>query len=273
MGCIWNENTSYFSDSDKNDIFTSCSAKLFEVNNRFMTEHGINTPKLYYMDRTKSEFQFEYAYVEYINGCDMDAIIEKYPERVEAVMTSLRKNLEKMHAITGNKAGALNYLQENDFSTVEYALECAKKDIDYLVKTDLANKSLYLNADRILNKIQNSIMDSTKYSFIHYELGPNHVLVDENNVTYLIDIEGAKFFDVEMEHSFLKMRFGQNYHYLEKSDLDLRKMKFYLLWHYLSNICGAHQLAKKNYYDMDDVKGMISNLTGKLKDFCNSEGL
>lgn len=91
------------------------------------------------------------------------------------------------------------------------------------MNTDLKHKTLYLKANMILNQIYGNIEESDEYSFIHYELGPNHVMVDENNVTYLIDIEGAKFFDVEMEYSFLQMRFGQNYYYLKRDNVNLKK--------------------------------------------------
>jgi len=268
---IWHETTSYFVDLEYNDIFTSCSSELFEINNHFMIEHGVCTPKLYYMDRTKEGFPFEYAYVEYIDGLDMDAVIKNHPERVEEAMASLKKNLDKMYEITNNKAGALNCLQSKKFSTVTYAFNGAKKNLNYLTNTDLEHKTLYLKAGIILNKIYGEIEENEEYFFVHYELGPNHVMVDENNVTYLIDIEGAKFFDIEMEYSFLKMRFGQNYYYLQRDNLDLKKMRFYLLWNYLGNISGAYQLLKKNYYDIDGVRGMISCLTNCLEKFCNNE--
>gem|GEM_PF-981736 len=268
---IWHESVSYFSDLGHKDIFTSCSSELFEINNHFMIDHGVCTPKLYYMDRTKEVFSFEYAYVEYIDGLDMDAIIEKHPERVEKAMISLKKNLDKMYAITSSQAGALNCPQSKEFSIVAYAFNGAKKNLNYLTDTDLEHKTLYLKAHMILNKRYGEIEENEEYNFVHYELGPNHVMVDENNVTYLIDIEGAKFFDVEMEYSFLQMRFGENYCYLQRDKLDLKKMKFYLLWHYLGNISGAYQLLKKNYYDMDEVRGMISWLTNRLEKLCNSE--
>ena len=41
---IWHESTSYFADLEGEDIFTSSSAELFEMNNRLMIEHGICTP-------------------------------------------------------------------------------------------------------------------------------------------------------------------------------------------------------------------------------------
>jgi hypothetical protein len=44
--------------------------------------------------------------------------------------------------------------------------------------------------------------------FIHGELGPDHILVNESLTPFLIDIEWAMFFDIEHEHSFLELRFG-----------------------------------------------------------------
>lgn len=58
-----------------------------------------------------------------------------------------------------------------------------------------------------------------EYTFTHGELGPNHVIVDnEDNET---------------------------------------RMLFYLIGHCLSNMRGAIELKQKGYYDMDDVNGMI----------------
>ena len=269
---IWHGSTSYFCDSENKDIFTSSSAELFEINNKYMLEHGVSTPKLYYMNRTEKEFPFKYAYVEYIEGLDMDIITEKYPERIEKSMSALKMSLNKMHDITNKQAGALNYLQPEDFSTVTYAFKVAKENLNYLIKNDFNHKKLYEKADRILDKLYGEVEECGEYSFIHFELGPNHVIVDDSDTAYLIDIEGAKFFDIEMEYSFLQMRFGENYKYLKRNNLNLTKMKFYLLWHYIGNISGACELLEKNYYDIDEVKGMIGFLREKLQEFCECFG-
>lgn len=268
---IWDESTSYFADSEDDDIFTSCSAELFEINNHFMIKHGVSTPKLYYMNRTKEEFSFEYAYVEYIDGLDIEDIIKEHPECVKEVMASLKKNLDKLYSITNNQAGALNHLQSKEFSTGDYIFLGAKKNLNYLKYNDLEHKSLYLKTAAILNQIYDEFENSREYIYVHYELGPNHVMVDKNNITYLIDIEGAKFFDAEMEYSFLQIRFGENYKYLRRDNLNNRKMRFYTLCHYLGNISGAYMLLNKEYYDMDEVRVMISHLTKCLEKFCDSE--
>ncbi|WP_438267919.1 hypothetical protein [Kitasatospora purpeofusca] len=53
---------------------------------------------------------------------------------------------------------------------------------------------------------------------MHGELGPDHVLVDAAGEPVLIDIEGLMHFDVEWEHVFLRIRFGDQYPSLGGAD-------------------------------------------------------
>lgn len=92
---------------------------------------------------------------------------------------------------------------------------------------------------------------------IHGELGPNHVMVDEENHAYLIDIEGAKFYDVEEENSFFRMRFGNRFAGWLEEEVDEKRMAFYHIGHCFGHLRGAVELKQKNYYDMEDVDGMI----------------
>lgn len=197
---IWDQATSYFSYDEENDIFLSSSAKLFELNNYKMCEVGVRVPKLYYMDRNKNEQQYAYAFAEYIDGTDMDEVLE---EKVE---------------------------------------QLAKK-----------------------------IKPRKEYTFIHGELGPNHVMVNKNNEAFLIDIEGAKYGDVEEEASFLKLRFGTSYEKIVNQAMDEERMRFYHLGHCLGNLSGAMALKNKGYYDMEDLNGMIKYFKMQLKKAISEE--
>ncbi len=57
----WGNNTSCF--NTENDIFQSNSAELFKLNNQFMTQNSILTPKLYHIDLTQNEQSYEYAFL------------------------------------------------------------------------------------------------------------------------------------------------------------------------------------------------------------------
>lgn len=96
-------------------------------------------------------------------------------------------------------------------------------------------------------------------------MGPNHVIVDKDNNAYLIDIEGAKYCDVEEELSFLDMRFNKLLKETE-SDVDEQRMFLYHIGHCMGNLRGALELKQKGYYDMDDVNGMIDFFHNQLSD-------
>jgi hypothetical protein len=122
----------------------------------------------------------------------------------------------------------------------------------------------------LIQKIQelySNIKPRNDYVFIHGELGPNHVFVDEHLNTYLIDIESAMFFDIEYEHSFLELRFGELYKYLTADNLDLDRLRFYRLHLHISCLSGALKLKQEDYPDMDDVNGMIEHNSAQVLSF------
>lgn len=72
----------------------------------------------------------------------------------------------------------------------------------------------------------------------------------------LIDIDGAGFFDLEHEHSFLEFRFGDFYHYLKNNDLDPERMTFYRFCHHLSLISGGLKLLHRQFPDQQFARGL-----------------
>lgn len=262
---IWDKSTSYFYDDNPNAVFVSSSAELFELNNKLMTKYGINVPKLYYMDRSRVEQPYDYALVEYIEGVDMDEVIARQPQRLEKVLVSLKRNMDQLHHIKSKEVGQLNQFQPTTFNLIEFALKAAQENIDYLIQVDDENKVLYLKVSKLLEQLAQKMTERDEYTFIHGELGPNHVIVDKNNEAFLIDIEGAKYADIEEEVSFLKIRFGSYYDALVKETFDFNRMAFNHLCHCVGNLSGAMELKSKQYYDMDDVNGMIVYFIGLLR--------
>ena len=269
---IWHKDTTYFEDSDDYG-FTSNSAELFEVNSTFMIDNGINTPKLYFMDRTKKEHDFEYAIVEYIDGADLDFIAAEQPDRLKPALESLNSSIKKMHSIIRSQAGTVNNPLVEPFSCLNYVLDGAQKNIEYLITNFAPAENIQERINECLSLLYESSIDdeddTNGYSFIHYELGPNHVIVSNKNIAYLIDIEGAKFFDLEYEHSWLKFRFDENYKHLANDDSSDSKMEYYMFCHHLGVLAGAHELSMKDFYDMDEVNGMIYWNFEQVKSFCD----
>lgn len=262
---IWDKSTTYFTYNEEKDVFSSSSSLLFELNNKLMLQHNVLTPKLYFMDRSKGEQDYEYAFAEYIDGTDMDDIIAQQEDRLPGVLSSLKASINNLHKIKSDFVGQLNQMQTEEFDVLEHTLKAAQKNIEYLKAADGSNEKLYMGVWDKLLKLSKIMEKRQEYTFIHGELGPNHVLVDKYDNAYLIDIEGGKYCDLEEEISFLNIRFGSLLENLEM-DLDSDRMEFYHIGHCLSNLSGAIQLKLKDYYDMDDVNGMIQHFNGLLKE-------
>ncbi|MGC5004776.1 hypothetical protein [Streptomyces sp. DT203] len=82
----------------------------------------------------------------------------------------------------------------------------------------------------------------TQHGLIHGELGPDHVLVDASGHPVFIDIEGLMFFDVEWEHVFLQLPFGDQYPALSRPGLDPPRLDVYMLAMRLSLVAGPLRL-------------------------------
>ena len=89
-----------------------------------------------------------------------------------------------------------------------------------------------------LSRRHAAIEPRAEHGVIHGELGPDHVLVDDDGVPVLIDIEGTMVFDVEWEHAFLELRYESRYPLLETVPLDEARMELYRLVMWLSLVAG-----------------------------------
>lgn len=255
---VWDESMNYFNkDTKDNFVFETSGADLFELSNKFLIKNGINTPKIYYIDRSKKDYLFDFALVEYIVGGEIEKYFGADEDTQYKIFTDLNKNIQKMHSIRNQFYGNLKVQKAFEGRSEKILLNRTLKDIDHSSKFC---EGIFENKLMLIQKIQelyNNIKPRNDYGFIHGELGPNHVFVDEHLNTYLIDIECAMFFDIEYEHSFLEFRFGKFYKYLAVNNLDQDRMSFYKMHIHISCLSGALKLKQKDYPDMEDVNSMI----------------
>jgi hypothetical protein len=100
---------------------------------------------------------------------------------------------------------------------------------------------------------------------VHGELGPDHVLLDDDGRPVLIDIEGLTFFDVEWEHAFLRIRFEPAlYRLLEPAEPDEARVSFYLLAQRISLIEGPLRIADTDYPDREWMLDLAEYQTGSV---------
>lgn len=256
---IWDKKTNFFDKyQNKNDIFRSSGADLFLDNYELFSRYNIPVPKLHYIDMTKETYNFDYAFVEYISGKEIENYMYKSEVEVKQLFLSLGEYIRKLHNIKRDFPGTVNVSQGKGFKCEEYIYCIIENDMNYLIEncSEVALKKKEIR--NVYKSLYKNIKPRKEYDFIHGELGPNHVFVDEKQNLYFIDIECAKYFDKEYESSFLEFRFGEFYKYLEEGNLDRDRMKFYKLAHHISCLAGALKLKKEDYYDIEDTFDMIN---------------
>ena len=254
---IWDESLSYFKNLHTKESFTSNSAYLFKKNYDLLTSYNIRVPKIYHIDLSKINFSFEYALVEYIEGGELEPLMYTSQRDINLIMEDLRENLRKLHMIKSTRVGDLKYTMEENYSCNAYIKQSLDNALMYLFQNYEPMTKLKKELRDVSNRLYAKVEERQEYSLIHFELGPNHVMVDKQGKTYLIDFEGMKYFDLEYEYSFLKLRYGKYYSKLKSMPIDDHRMKYYLLYHHIMAIEGAHQLMAQNYYDLEQLKGMI----------------
>ena len=267
---IWDKSASFFSKyENKNDIFRSSGANLFLASHKVFKDNNVPMQKLYYIDMTKEIYAFDYAFVQYISGKEIETYMDKSESEVKQLFIKLGDSIRKLHRIKRSFAGTVDAPKKEEFKCEEYILSNIESEMNYLIENcdEIAFKEKEIK--QAYKDLYKNIKPRKQYVFIHGELGPNHVFVDENKNIVFIDIECAKYFDKEYENSFLEFRFGDYYKYLQEENLDMERMKFYKLSHHMGCLSGALKLTKEDYYDMEDVNGMIKyNLEQVLSFSC-----
>lgn len=110
-----------------------------------------------------------------------------------------------------------------------------------------------------LHELADRVRPRTEYGLIHGELGPDHVLVDTDGHPILIDIEGLMYFDVEWEHVFLRLRFGEQYTALAGPGLDPQRLDLYVLAMRLSLVAGPLRLLDGDFPDRAFMQGIAEH--------------
>lgn len=247
---VWDIASNYFQDEVRNDTSDerSYSSDLFELNNAYLFEIGVRTPNLYYMSKDRARYPFDYAFVECVLGQSAEAYMSADASEQKVVFSRINEMLGCMHAISRKTYG--NLVDELDHAEPCHYIQLrnAKEQLSYLANHSEKIRAKETMITDFIHKLESRIAKRERYGFIHGELGPDHVLVNDKLEPYLIDIEGAAFYDIEHEHSFLAFRFGDVYNrYLNQENLDRDRMRFYRLHHHISCASGGLKLLHRGF--------------------------
>lgn len=197
---------------------------------------GVRTPRVLLTDRTRTCYPADIAIVEDVPGENLETRLERDPRGAETTMARLAQAIGTMHRHRGLAFGKVALV---DGGGTAAGGSCEQVVFDRALG-DLAEAAarearIGRQRDRlaaVLHESRAAIRPRTEYRLIHGELGPDHVLVDRGGQPVLIDIEGLMYFDIEWEHVFLRLRFGEHYRWLDRSGLDEQPLRGDKSWHH-----------------------------------------
>ena len=238
--------------ADLSDPFSHASGlDLFEAAARRLGAVGARCPEILFADRSRSVYPADIAVVEDVAGGSLEAMLEKDPAAAQRALSVLADWLAAMAAVRSSSLGKVAFVDAGGRSP---AASCARLMLDRALAelTEIAGRDGRAADARgrladVLRSLAEPIEPRAAVALIHGELGPDHVLLDRRGEPVLIDIEGAKYFDVEVEHVWMRLRFGRPYAKLDPGDLDHDRLRFYQLCLHLGLVAGPARIAETSH--------------------------
>lgn len=255
---LWDAAEDYWPDRgearDDSDPFAHASGvDLFLAAHRHLDALGIRVPRLHWADA-------EIALVEDVRGGTLEALLDRDPERARPAMRRLAEILETMRRQRGPGFGKVAFPPGRaGGSCEEVVLGRALGDLAEAASRDARMAAAHDRVRDVVHDLAAAVPPRSRHGLVHGELGPDHVLVDELGDPVLIDVEGLMFFDVEWEHAFLRIRFGEHYRHLRAAGLDERRLAFYTLAMRLSLVAGPLRLLDGDFPDRAFMRGIAEH--------------
>ncbi|MET9352910.1 aminoglycoside phosphotransferase family protein [Streptomyces sp. NPDC006617] len=207
---------------------------------------GVRVPGVLLADDSRRRYPADVAVVEDIAGGTLEALLETEPAHASHALSELAAMLDVMHQQRSQHYGRVDVLERGDRasgdSCEQLVLERAVEDLAEAAERDLRIGSATGYLHDCLQELAARVAPRTQHGLIHGELAPDHVLVDATGHPAIIDIEGLMYFDVEWEHVFLRLRFGDRYRALSRPGLDPARLALYMLAIRLSLAAGPLRL-------------------------------
>ena len=257
---LWNESEDYWhgvlpeAAADPANPFSHASGlDLFEAASRRLESLGVRSPRLLLADRSRALYPADIAVVEDIVAGTLEGLLDRDPAAAESAMARLADSLDAMHRCQAPRFGKVA-LVDGGGTSAGKSCEQAVLDRALAETAEIAAGDPRAAADQAaledkVRELAARVEPRSEIGLIHGELGPDHVLVDRHGEPVLIDIEGLMYFDVEWEHVFLRLRFGDHYQRLHRTGLDEHRLRFYQLAMHLDLVAGPRRIAQSGHPD------------------------
>ncbi|MGW0068293.1 phosphotransferase family protein [Streptosporangium sandarakinum] len=232
---------------------------------RSLNRLGVRVPRLLLADDSRHRYRADVAVVEDVCGGPLEGLFDTDPARAAVALGDLAGMLKVMHRHHSPRYGRVDLLEQGvtaggascEALVLERALRDLEEAADRAGRIAAATGAL---GDR-LRELAVRVTPRAEYGLIHSELGPDHVLVDGDGHAVLIDIEGLMYFDVEWEHVFLRLRFGERYAALSQPGLDPQRLDLFMLAMRLSLVAGPLRLLDGDFPDRSFMQSIAEHNT------------
>lgn len=262
LAYVWDESEDYWQGvlpegaDDPADPFSHASGLgLFEAAAHRLSAEGVRCSEILFTDRSRTLYPADIAVVEDVTGGSLEALLETDPASAERPLSVLADWLTALSAVRSPVLGKVAFADEGGRSSwtscEEAALDRALTELAEIVTRDRRLAGAQGRVEETLRSLAGQIEPRTAWGLVHGELGPDHVLLDRRGEPVLIDVEGAKYFDVEAEHVWTRMRFGEHYAKLDRDGLDEDRLRFYQLCMHLDLVAGPLRIADTSHPERD----------------------
>ena len=246
---------------DPADPFSHASGlALFEAAARRLASSGVRCPEIVFTDRSRAVYPADIAVVEDVPGGRLEALLEEDPVAAERPMAVLADWLAAMAAVRSPWLGKVAFIDAGGrspgMSCERIMLDRSLAQLSEIAGRDRRAAGAQRRLEETLHSLAEPIEPRAASALVHGELGPDHILLDRRGDPVLIDIEGTKYFDVEVEHVWMRMRFGEHYAKLNPGDLDEDRLRLYQLCMHLDLVAGPLRIADTSHPERAWFRGL-----------------
>jgi hypothetical protein len=267
---IWSAEEDYWdgllpdASHDSESVFAHSSGiDLFEAATRRLESVGARSPRLFITDRSRRLYPGDVAVAEDVTGGTLQDLLDRDPEAGKATLGRLAEMVRAMHHYRGPTFGKVAFVDAGGVSkggTCEAAhLEHALMNIADAATRDVRAAEGRAQLEDKLRTLYSAVEPRSEFGLLHGELCAEHTLVGPHGEPVLIDIEGLMYFDVEVDHCWMRMRFQQHYPPLRLPDLDPVRMRYYQYTMHLDLVGGPMRIADGDFPNRDWMLDLADN--------------
>ena len=266
----WNDSEDYWQGvlpagaDDPADPFSHASGlALFEAAARALAAAGVRCPEILFTDRSGDLYPADIAVVEDVPGGSLEALLDEDPGAAERPLSVLADWLAGLAAVRSPSFGKVAFVdaagRSAGTSCERVMLDRALAQLREIAGRDRRAADAQGRLEETLHSLAEPIEPRVTWALVHGELGPDHVLLDRRGEPVLIDIEGARYFDVETEHVWTRMRFGGHYPKLSPGGLDEDRLRLYQLCMHLDLVAGPLRIAGTSHPERAWFRGVAEH--------------